>query len=152
MLFCILDSNELTGQIPSELALLPNLEYLHLGMFFLSFSFDILYYECTLICLDAVLILEYNALTGPIPSELALLPNLEYLDLGMFFLSFSFDILYYECTLICLDAVLISDNNDLTGQIPSELALLPNLEYLDLGKFFLSFSFDIIRIYTNLPG
>jgi Leucine-rich repeat (LRR) protein len=35
--------------------------------------------------------------------------------------------------------VWISESNNMGSQIPSELVLLTNLEYLDLGKSFLSF-------------
>jgi Leucine-rich repeat (LRR) protein len=43
-------SNNLGGQIPSELGLLTNLEYVNLGKSFLSFYLDHLSYEYTLIC------------------------------------------------------------------------------------------------------
>jgi hypothetical protein len=89
MLFLILDDNDLTGPIPSELGLLTTLTTIRLGKFSSCHCFLIsfLCYEYTLICFDAFyFILDDNDLTGPIPVELGLLTTLFGLGLGKSFL------------------------------------------------------------------
>jgi len=91
-----LAGNRLTGQIPPDLRLLPNLE---------------------------TLLLQSNRLGGEIPSELGSLSNLEKLDLG---------------------------DNALEGAIPSVLGHLPSLEELDLGDNALTG--EIPQAMGNLSG
>jgi hypothetical protein len=64
MLFFILDGNDLTGPIPSELGLLASLSYLDLGKSFLSFYCVPLCYEYIHDAWIIFLILDNNALTG----------------------------------------------------------------------------------------
>jgi hypothetical protein len=75
--FLILDVNALTGPIPSELGLLPKLTDIGLRKSFLSFYLFNLCYKYKLTCLDDFLDLVYKGLTGPIPSELGSLTNLD---------------------------------------------------------------------------
>ena len=80
LLYLALDRNELEGEIPADLANVTNLRNLHLG---------------------------HNQLTGEIPEELDSLSNLVSLDLG---------------------------SNQLTGAIPEELGNLSNLGTLSLNS------------------
>ena len=73
----ISDSNSLTSPIPSELGLLTELTFLVLCKSFLSFYFVHLCYEnIHSFARMSFFILNENALTGPIPSELGLLTAL----------------------------------------------------------------------------
>jgi hypothetical protein len=108
MIFLILvDGNALTGLIPSELGWLTNLDGLYLRKFFIIILF-------LLTCATNIhsfawtifFILDVNALTGPIPSELGLLPKLTELGLRKSFLSFYLFNLCYKYKLTCLDDLL----------------------------------------------
>ncbi len=96
----VLDNNNLTGAIPSELGNLASLE---------------------------VLALWYNNLTGTIPAELGDLANLQSLFLSHNNLTGA--IPSELGNLANLETLVISHNN-LTGAIPSELGNLANLETL----------------------
>ena len=76
------------------------------------------------------LVLENNALTGPIPSELGSLDGLEVLDLGGNALTGSIP---PELGGLERLTVLGLWSNSLSGPIPSELGSLDGLEVLDLG-------------------
>ena len=95
-------SNQFTGQIPSELASLSNLE---------------------------VLALSSNQLTGPIPTWLASLTNLRELYLGRN--QFTGQIPSELASLSNLERLSLS-GNQLTGSVPSWLGSLTNLEELYL--------------------
>jgi hypothetical protein len=73
------------GQIPSELALLTNLEYLEFGKSFLSFYLFNLCYKKHSFAWMIFWIIDFSGLTGPIPSELGLLTELIRLALGKSF-------------------------------------------------------------------
>jgi len=97
-----LDSNQLSGSIPTELGNLSNLDYLYLSS---------------------------NQLSGSIPTELGNLSNLDYLYLGSNQLSGS--IPTELGNLSYLDRLYL-DSNQLRGSIPTELGNLSNLRDLYL--------------------
>ena len=97
-----LGSNQLSGEIPAELADLTSLEALFLSDNGLSGEIPM---ELSSLTNLTRLSLSQNQLTGHIPLELGSLTNLEILDLR---------------------------SNQLTGTIPMELGSLTNLEILDL--------------------
>ena len=97
-----LTDNGLTGEIPSELGNLANLEWLYL--YYNGLTGEIPPELGNLANLEW-LYLDYNGLTGEIPPELGNLASLRQLYLG---------------------------GNGLTGEIPSELGNLANLEVLRL--------------------
>ena len=104
-----LDRNELSGEIPSELGNLTNLETLKLSWHELSGEIPSELGNLTnleTLWLDGNPWSWPNALSGEIPSELGNLTNLKYLSLKL---------------------------NALSGEIPSELGNLTNLETLWLG-------------------
>ena len=126
-----LSGNELTGEIPSQLASLIELEYLALG--FVSnnpegrsggnrLTGEIPAWLGDLTSLTG-LWLAHNDFTGAIPSELGNLTNLYYLQL---------------------------QGNQLTGAIPSELGGLTNLTWLNLDNN--QFSGDIPSELGNLAA
>ena len=114
----------LTGEIPSELYQLINLEYINLGIN--DLTGEISSSVSNLINLQT-LNLEYNNLTGEIPTEIGGLSDLENLDLGGN--NFTGSIPEELGSLINLK-VLILYNNELTGSIPIEISNLTNLEHL----------------------
>ena len=97
-----LNNNQLTGTIPTELALLTGLEWLGLPR---------------------------NQLTGPIPAELGRLTNLEVLGLDGNQLTGTIPPQLSNLTSLRWLAL---HNNRLTGSIPAELGGLGNLEVLGL--------------------
>ena len=97
-----LSYNQLSGEIPAELANLAHLQYLNLNGNQLSGMIPI---ELGKIPNLRSLDLSDNQLSGEIPAELGNLPNLEDLDLS---------------------------DNQLGGEIPAELGNLPNLRLLFL--------------------
>lgn len=103
-----LDSNNLTGSLPSELGNFPNLQQLNLNDNKITGSIP-----STLGTLSQIRSLDIggNRLTGPIPSNLG---NLRLLNT-----------LNFCC-------------NELSGSIPSTLGNLANLEYLHLAGNYLS--------------
>ena len=114
----------LTGEIPSELYQLINLEYINLGIN--DLTGEISSSVSNLINLQT-LNLEYNNLTGEIPTEIGGLSDLENLDLGGN--NFTGSIPEELGSLINLK-VLILYSNELTGSIPIEISNLTNLEHL----------------------
>ena len=98
----LLYDNQLTGEIPPKLGGLSNLKVLHFGV---------------------------NHLTGEIPSELDSLSNLEFLDLS--YSQLTGEIPSWLGNLANLEVLTLSANQ-LTGEIPSELGRLTNLVALNL--------------------
>ena len=95
--------NQLTGTIPPELGNLANLGFLYLNSNQLTGTIPAeLGSIANLIWLD----LDGNQLTGTIPAELGSIANLRWLDLA---------------------------DNQLTGTIPAELGSIANLRWLDLA-------------------
>ena len=94
--------NQLSGEIPTELGNLSNLQRLHLGGNQLTGGIPT---ELGSLTNMQDLYLGENQLTGGIPAELESLPNLQSLNVG---------------------------GNQLTGEIPEELVSLSDLQWLSL--------------------
>jgi len=99
-----LDNNNLSGQIPIEIANLKSLTYLQLSS---------------------------NRLTGSVPPELGTLLELEWLELSSNQLTGTIP---PELGLLYSIWWLKVNDNQLTGSIPPEFGYLSNLEYLGLSK------------------
>jgi len=149
----IIDGNDLSGTIPSELGRLTNLDVLYLRKY--GRRVDVCWEEhgwnpsstsnfAFFPLLHDALILDWNQLSGSIPSELGLLTNLEEIGLGKYGRrvnlcweehgwnpSSTFNFVFVPL----LHDALILGENQLSGSIPSELGLLTNLEYIDLCKY-----------------
>ena len=124
----VLSENSLSGNLPSELGNLTNLEDLSLrGNHQLSGSIPTELGNLTNL---RVLSLGYNQLSGSIPTELGNLTNLEYLNLIDNQLSGSIPTELGNLTNL---GYLNLRDNQLSGRIPTELGNLTNLEYLHLG-------------------
>jgi len=137
----ILDDNNLSGSIPSELGLLTNCMWLFLGKYGHkvdlcleehgwnpSSTFNFAFFPL----LHDVLILGDNKLSGSIPSELGLLTNVEVIYLSDNDLSGSIPSKLGLLTNV--KGIYLSDD-DLSGSIPSELGLLTNLFEIDLCTY-----------------
>ena len=122
-----LSENHLTGEIPAELANLSILRALRLWDNQLTGPVPA--WLGSLSSLEE-LVLSENNLTGPIPAELASLSNLKYLNLWGNELSGSVPTRLGSLTNL---EWLILSNNGLTGTIPSSLGDLSNLSALNLG-------------------
>jgi len=148
----ILDDNQLSGPIPSELGLLTNVEEIYLCKYgrrvdlcleehgwnpssTSNFAFFSLLHDA--------LILVYNQLSGPIPSELGLLTNVETIVLCKYGrrvdlcleehglnLSSTYNFAFFS---LLHDALILVENN-LSGAVPSELFALPNVNIF-VGKW-----------------
>ena len=123
----LLQYNQLTGQIPPELAGLVNLKELDLGDNQLTGQVPP---ELSSLTNLELLTLGRNQLTGDIPSELSELPNL--VALWLYDNQLTGQI---PPSLGNLDNAIRFDftDNRLTGPIPNELANLTKLEELSLG-------------------
>ena len=119
--------NQLSGEIPPQLANLSNLEALDL--YGNQLSGEIPSQLGSLSNLEA-LDLSFNQLSGEIPSELGSLANLELLALSGNQLSGEIPSELGSLTNLKL---LVLSFNQLSGEIPSELGNLANLELLDFS-------------------
>ena len=121
-----LAENHLTGSIPTGVGRLSNLERLYLTRNQLTGTIPT---ELGRLSKLRWLSLEINQLTGTIPVELARLSNLESLGLGPNQLTGTIPV---ELAGLSKLVTLSLSYNQLTGTIPVELAGLPNLESLFL--------------------
>jgi len=149
----ILDLNNLSGSIPSELGRLTNVEYIYLCKY--GRRVDFCWEEhgwnpsstsnfVLFPLLHDALILVWNNLSGSIPSELGLLTNLEVIELGKY--GRRVDLCWEEhgwnpsstsnfaFFSLLHDALILAFNN-LSGHIPSELGLLTNVRSIYLCKY-----------------
>ena len=123
-----LEHNNLSGQIPSELGNLTNLDYLYLDSNQLTGTIPP---ELGALTNLVILYLDYNQLTGTIPPGLGNLTNLEDLYLNYNQLTGAIP---PELGALTNLEILYLDSNQLTGAIPSELGNLTNLDYLYLDS------------------
>ena len=119
--------DQLSGEIPAELANLAHLEYLNLNGNELSGTIPA---ELANLSNLTSLNLYGNQLSGTIPAELANLSNLEDLDLSDNQLSGEIPA---ELGNLPNLRLLFLQGNQLSGEIPAELANLAHLEYLNLN-------------------
>ena len=122
-----LDSNSLSGSIPSELGNLTNLQYLLLGSNQLIGSIPL---ELGKLKDLQWLDLAFNQLTGSIPPELGNLTNLQRVYLLVNQLTGSIPPELGSLTNLLN---LLLGSNQLIGSIPPELGNLASLQWLDLG-------------------
>jgi len=141
----ILDGNQLSGSIPSDLGRLTNLTWILLGKY--GRRVDLCWEEhgwnpsstsnfAFFPLLHDALILAWNNLNGSIPSELVLLINVEYIWLCKYGRRVDFCMEEHGWNpsstsnfafFPLLDDALILDGNNLSGSVPSELFAFPNL-------------------------
>jgi len=149
----ILGGNNLSGSIPSELGRLINVDWILLRKYDRrvdlcleehgwnpSSTSNFVFFSP----LHDALILEGNQLSGSIPSELGLLTNVRWIELGK----------YDRRVDLCLEEhgwnpsstsnfvffsllhdALTLDSNNLSGSVPSELFALPNLRRIWVRKW-----------------
>ena len=122
-----LDSNNLTGTIPTEVGSLSSLTVLRLGGNQLTGAVPA---QLSNLAKLTILGLGDNQLTGPVPSQLGNLSSLTRLSLWNNRLTGP--IPAELGNLPQLEGMNLSANR-LTGEIPSELGRLTHLEYLDVG-------------------
>ena len=146
--------NKLTGSIPTEVGLLTELTGLDFGKRLLSVLLlcsETKQISCLLLTFFSlifshIILIDYNELTGSIPTEVGLLTELSYLDLGSKQL-FSVLLVCFETkhihsffasnlfSLIFPNIILLASNElTLTGSIPTEVGLLTELIQLNLCK------------------
>ena len=124
--YLVLNNNELTGEIPSEIWNLTNLTWLDLGSNQLTGSIPSEIGNLTNL---EMLSLSFNQLTGSIPPEVGNLTNLTglYLNRNQLIGSIPSEI----GNLTNLEGLYLYDNQ-LTGSIPPEIGNLTNLTWLGL--------------------
>ncbi|CAL5431689.1 unnamed protein product [Camellia sinensis] len=117
---CFIDfsNNQLTGPIPSSITGLPNLQSLYLGRNSINGTIPSSLFHLANFSQLGSIDFSNNQLTGPIPSPITGLPNLQFLILG---------------------------SNSINGTIPPSLFHLVNLTYLDLSSNNLS---DTVELDT----
>ena len=120
-------SNQLTGEIPVELAQLSQLTFLDLGVNELMGEIPV---ELVQLSQLRQLLLWDNELTGEIPVELAQLSQLQKLSLDRNQLTGEIPAELAQLTQLW---GLFLHVNQLTGEIPVELAQLSQLQYLNLA-------------------
>ena len=124
-----LDDNQLTGEIPTELGNLSNLQRLYLPRNQLTGEIPT---ELGNLSNLRTLILSINQLSGEIPTELGNLSNLQTLWLVTNQLTGK--IPTELGNLSNLTGLSLSGNHQLTGEIPTELGNLSNLRTLILNR------------------
>jgi Leucine-rich repeat (LRR) protein len=143
-----LNSNRLTGSIPSEIGNLTNLTYLYLSSNQLSGSIPPEIGNLTNL---KYLYLSYNQLSGSIPPEIGNLTNLQYLYLSSNQLSGSIPPEIGNLTnLIRLGL----SSNQLSGSMPAEIGNLVNLNYLylysnQLSGYFPEFLITLTNMFSS---
>ena len=123
-----LTGNQLTGEIPAELGSLANLEVLYLVRNQLTGEIPA---ELGTLAKLELLSLWHNQIAGEIPTELSSLDNLEELYLYNNRLTGEIPV---ELARLSKLRGLSLHNNQLTGEIPSEFGDLTNLQRLNLSQ------------------
>eukprot|EP00241_Pyramimonas_parkeae_P012671 CAMPEP_0114254602 /NCGR_PEP_ID=MMETSP0058-20121206/17077_1 /TAXON_ID=36894 /ORGANISM="Pyramimonas parkeae, CCMP726" /LENGTH=286 /DNA_ID=CAMNT_0001368853 /DNA_START=143 /DNA_END=999 /DNA_ORIENTATION=- len=116
--YLLLDDNQLTGSIPSELAALTNLTSMNLGNNLLIGTIPS---ELAALIYLTDMVLAYNQLTGTIPRELKALESLEKMHLQFNKLSGSIPCVLGALT--SLSSLLLCNNSDLCGDVPAGMTL-----------------------------
>ena len=138
-----LDSNNLSGEIPNEIGNLQILSDLRLGLNNLSGEIPS---EIGNLQNLQKLHLNYNNLSGEIPNEIGTLPNL--FRLLLYSNNLSGEIPAEIFNLHNLEYLNLSENS-LSGNIPAEIGNLHNLEYLNLKHNNLSGEMPIEIFYLH---
>ena len=124
----IFENNDLSGTIPTELALLPDLKVLGMEQGTTSGTIPSELGQLKkMIFID----LDFNELTGTIPSEIYQLTNLITLDLNVNFLNGTLDSRIGNLT--NLEFVQLQKNS-FTGTIPTEVGMLSSLETFNVHR------------------
>jgi hypothetical protein len=113
-------------------------------------------------CPCTILSPDYNALNGPVPTEIGLLTSLTNVDFCKLADHKHVPTAAFSCFIIvsllkltwkshhfvicgsC--AILLPDNNALTGSIPSEIGLLTSLASVNLRKFLAAFASLLLKL------
>jgi hypothetical protein len=145
--FCFqkVSNNNLSGSLPTEIGFLTTVERLDLCEWAFINQAKKDYHTVRishtfLVLLDSSRMTAYNALTGPIPSEIGNFIALEYLNLRKwaFINRLKKDYLPVPLShafLVLLDSSRMTDNNALTGPIPSAIGNLSVLQELTLSEW-----------------
>ncbi|CAB9530665.1 Leucine Rich Repeat [Seminavis robusta] len=120
-----LDLNSLTGTLSSDIGLLQDLEW---AFFFDNLLTGTLPTELGLLNSPVRLLLDMNLFHGPIPSELGMLNSSELWSLGLSANQLGSSI-PTELALMSSVQYIELQNNTLSGQVPSEIAALPHLTH-----------------------
>ena len=145
------EENQLTGSIPTEIGMLTKLTELALGKWLYCLDFLVclllLCMRCESTNLFSMCILmttaEHHDLTGSIPTEIGELTELTFLVFGKWLHCLDFLVYLLLLCMSCestnrfsfLVLMATSEENQLTGSIPTEIGRMTALKVLSLGKW-----------------
>ena len=132
-----IDSNSLTGSIPSQIGLLTSIMRLFVTDNDLTGSIPS---EIGFLTSLEMLVTDENRLMGSVPSEIGLLTNLNIIKISELSLVFRVKPIHFPMILLVLtqsydSPCFASDRNSLTGTIPTEMEGLLSLDRLYMGEF-----------------